>query len=81
MEQEAYIAPDLDLQVGPQSAVDELIDCLAVPPAVHVGFSQAQGGPLQHAVVEPRVVDLDVPGVAAVDRNARQVEQLADDRF
>jgi len=52
-----------------------LIQPLAVPRARHVGLAEAEGAAPQRLAVDPRVVDPDVPGPAAVDAHTSGREQ------
>ena len=49
------------LQLPGQAPVQELVDCLAVPPAIHIGLTQPQCPLGHHATEQPVVMNLDVP--------------------
>jgi len=58
--------PDVLVQVDPQDAVEELIERVAVPPAVHIGLARRERPARQHPSVEAVVVYLQIPGTIAV---------------
>ena len=54
--------------------VDELVDRIAIPPAFHVGFAQAQRWITQNAVLKALIIELYIPGIVAIDLNFGQVQ-------
>lgn len=50
-----------------RDSVEELIEILALPPAVHVALAETQGTLVQDAVEEIGVFDADVPRTRTVD--------------
>jgi hypothetical protein len=57
-------------------AATHLIQRIAVPPTVHVGFSETERPRSQDPVKEMPVVHLNVPGPRAVDANVRAREKI-----
>ena len=66
---------DVLVEPGPQDPRDELVEARRVPPPIHVGFSDAEFSAGDRGPVEAVVVDGDIPGVEAVDRNAGSAQQ------
>ena len=62
-------------------AVEELGEILAIPPAIHIGLAQAQCALGQEPVPNTFVMDLDVPGIGAVDDDASVGEEGDDGGF
>ena len=63
------LLPFLELICNTEQAVDELIDRLAVPPAIHIGFTKTKGPLGEYALEYPLVVYLHVPGPDSVNPN------------
>ena len=76
---QAPVALDLLLEVGAHDLVDEDVERVGLPPAVHVRLAQTERGVAQEALVEALIVNRDVTGRGATDRDAGQCEQIADD--
>ncbi|CAH1745578.1 protein of unknown function [Thauera humireducens] len=55
------------VEAGEQHAGDEFVDLIAIPPALHVAFAQAEAAARQDAFRGLRVVDAHVPRALAVD--------------
>ena len=68
--------PDAARDAAAQNPVEKLVELLAVPPAVEVALPQPQGTMGNNALVQPLVVDLNVPRPPAVDCNANLTQQL-----
>mgnify|MGYP000877421249 CR=1 FL=1 len=66
---------------GGKHTIEEFGQIGSVPPAVHIGFAEAQRAMAEDAVPEAFIVDLGVPGIGAVDNNARGFEQGDDPGF
>jgi hypothetical protein len=75
------IPPDLLIQFSTQCTVNELIHCLAIPPAIHIGFTQTQSYFADKTVVEAFIMDLDIPGIAPINLDICHLEQFCDDAF
>ena len=63
-------------QAGPEHFGQALVERLAVPPAVHVGFPQSERARRQNPVVKLRIMDVDVPRTVAVNLNIRLGEEI-----
>ena len=63
-------------QVGALGAAHELVELIAVPPAVHVRLAEAERAVGEHALEHALVVDLDVPRPVAVDADVGGLGQL-----
>jgi len=55
--------------------VEQLVELLAVPPAVHIGLAQPERALGEHTGVEALVVHLDVERAFAVEAHTGMVEQ------
>ncbi len=67
------------LQPGADHALEEHIQPLAFPPAVHIAFAQPQRPLLQNAFKEIGVFNLNIEGARSVDFNAGQAEHFMRD--
>ena len=65
--------PVLDAEAD--DAGHSLVQLLRVPPTVHVRLAEAERALGEHAREQPVVVDLDVAGLRAIDRDSGGVEQ------
>ena len=73
-------AGDLLLKVGAKDLLDEHVERLTVPPAIYVRLAEADRRVAQQqAAVESPVVDDDVAGRAATDRDPGYPEELANE--
>jgi hypothetical protein len=68
------------LCAGGKHPPEELIERLAVPVAVEIGFADAERT-AQRAAIEPVAVDLDIPGTVAADPDARPGDQGFEQRL
>src|SRR5207245_2069197 len=68
------------LEMGADGAATHLVECLAVPPAIHVGFAKRERAAGQDARKKARVMNLNIPGVWAVDSNVGRREKIFDHR-
>ena len=57
-------------------AATHLIQRVAVPPAIHVGFAETKRPGSHYSVKEALVMHLYVPGTTAVDTNVRKREKI-----
>src|ERR1700746_1551660 len=64
------------LQFGTNGAATHLIQRIAVPPAVHIGFAEAERPGSQYSAKEARIMHPYVPGASAVDANVREREKI-----
>src|SRR5206468_3864594 len=64
------------LESGTNGAAAHLVEPIAVPPAVHVGFPETERPGSQDSAKEPPVMHLYVPRASAVDANVRQREKI-----
>jgi hypothetical protein len=64
------------LEPGTNGAATHLIQRVAVPPAVHVGFPETERPGSQDSAKKTAVMDLYVPGATAVDANVREREKI-----
>src|SRR5439155_9994300 len=60
------------IEPGTNGAATHLIQCIAVPPAIHVGFPETEPPGSQDSAEEALVMYLYVPGAVAVDGNIRE---------
>src|SRR5437867_5487532 len=65
------------LEPGTNGAATHLIQRVAVPPAIHVGFPETERPGSQDSAKEARVMHLYVPGASAVDTNVREREEIS----
>jgi hypothetical protein len=65
-----------DIRLEMFHPADEFVEPFAVPPSIHVGLTQPERALQQDTTEQPIVVDLDVKGLRAVDRDAGGGEQL-----
>ena len=56
----------LIIQAGTQHPGKKFVQCLAIPPAIHIGLTEAKRALRQNAPIELGVVHLDVPRLGAV---------------
>src|SRR5437867_526329 len=64
------------LESGANGAATHLIQRIAIPPAVHVGFPETERPGSQDSAKEAPVMHLYVPGASAVDANVGQREKI-----
>jgi hypothetical protein len=64
------------LEPGTNGAATHLIQRIAVPPTVHIGFSQTERPGSQDSAKEAPVMHLYVPAASAVDANVRGREKI-----
>jgi hypothetical protein len=64
------------LESGANGAATHLIQRVAVPLAVHIGFPETERPGSKDSAKEPRVMHLYVPEARAVDANIRELEQI-----
>ncbi len=64
------------LEPGTNGAATHLIQRVAVPPAIHIGFPETERPGSQDSAKEALVVHLYVPGARAVDANVRGREKI-----
>ena len=64
------------LESGTNRAATHLIQRVAVPPAIHVGFTETERPGSQDPAKEAMVVHLYVPKASAVDANIREREKI-----
>ena len=67
---------DFFIEMCLKHAVNELINCFAVLPTFHIGFSKTKSAVAQHPAINIGIMDLDIPGVRTVDFNFRQCQQI-----
>src|SRR5438093_13360813 len=65
------------LEPGTNGVATHLIQRVAVPPAIHVGFTEAECSGSQDSAKEALVMQLYIPGASAVDANVREREQIS----
>src|SRR5206468_8981372 len=65
------------LESGTNGAATHLIQRIAVPPALHIGFAETECPGSQHSAKEAPVMHLDVPApkTFGVDANVREREK------
>jgi len=63
----------------PEQFEKELVQGIAIPPAVHVGFAQGQGPAGGNPVEEATVADGDIPGAVAVDLDVSLGEKVGEE--
>lgn len=61
------IVLDAFANILPEQAKKELVESIAVPPSVHVGFPESKRSHGQRASIEFRIVDANIPRPGAVD--------------
>jgi hypothetical protein len=64
------------LEPSTNGAATHLIQRIAVPPAVHIGFAETERPGSQDSAKEAPVMHLYVPGASAVDANVREPEKI-----
>src|SRR5205807_716344 len=64
------------LESGANGAATHLIQRVAVPPAIHVGFPETERPGSQDSAKEALVMHLYVPGASAVDADVREREEI-----
>src|SRR5438094_10176999 len=65
------------LESGTNSAATHLIQRIAVPPAIHIGFPETKRPGSQDSAKEAPVMHLYVTGASAVDANIREREEIS----
>src|SRR5437667_8025174 len=65
------------LEPGTNRAATHVIQRVAVPPAIHVGFSETERPGSQDSAKEALVMHLYVPRPTAVDVNIREREEIS----
>jgi hypothetical protein len=63
------------LEAGTNGAATHLIQRIAVPPAVHIGFAETERPGSQDSAKEAPVMHLYVPGASAVDANVPRTRE------
>jgi len=58
---------EVEEEIGAEGAVDELIEGIAIPPAIDIGLAEADGAAEEDAAVEAIVVNANIPAIGAVD--------------
>src|SRR5947207_9253351 len=64
------------LEFGTNGAATHLIQRIAVPPAIHIGFPETKRPGSQDSTKEALVMHVYVPGASAVDANIREREEI-----
>src|SRR5439155_18377531 len=64
------------IEPGTNGAATHLIERIAVPPAIHIGFSETERPGSQDSAKEAPVMHLYVPWASAVDANVGQREKI-----
>src|SRR5437773_6657947 len=64
------------VESGTNRAATHLIQRVAVPPAIHIGFPETERPGSQDSAKEAPVMHLYVPGARAVDANIREREKI-----
>lgn len=64
------------LESGTNGAATHLIERIAVPPVIHVGFPETERPGGQDSAKEALVMYLYVPGARAVDADVREREEI-----
>jgi hypothetical protein len=65
------------LEPSTNGAATHLIQRIAVPTAVHIGFAETERPGSQDSAKEAPVMHLYIPGASAVDANVREPEKIA----
>ena len=72
----AGLRADFPVVMGGQRPVEELVQGLAVPHAVHVGFPESERNVAGDALIGGFIVALQIPGPPAVDADIRSAKQI-----
>ena len=64
------------LDPGTNGAATHLVQRLAIPPTIHVGFAETKRPGSKDAAKEALVMHLYVPGAPTVDANVREREKV-----
>src|SRR5262245_55885535 len=67
------------VEVRAKGATGQLVERLAVPPPIHVGFAEAEGAPAKDAGKKLSPMNLKVPRSRAVDLNVGLTEMVLDE--
>lgn len=66
----------MSFEPSAKNAAEELVERAAIPPAVHVGFAEAERAEAQEASVEIFVVHSQVPRTSAANPHIRKGQDL-----
>ena len=71
---------NLVVDVVAEQSVEELIQSLRIPQAIHIGFAEAERPVRQYAPIGFRIVYLYIAGLIAIEADARHAGQFAQNR-
>ncbi len=67
---------DFLVVMGGKRPVEELVQGLAVPHAIHVGFPKSERNIAGDALIDGIIVTLQIPGSTAIDADIRSAKQI-----
>ena len=75
---EAEIGLEMSVDLEAEQLVNEGVQRLGVPPAVHIGLAEAERSMAEDATVEPVVMYLNVERPVTVDLDTRLFQQIGE---
>ena len=66
------------MKAGTFSSGEEFVESVGVPPAVHVGFAEAEATFGEDSIEKLGVVEMQIPRIGAVHLDAGHFEELYD---